>query len=376
MLKRIVFIFAVSLLIIAGLLKYQRSEGASTSQFLTLNVSPITYIAEPSTILLLHPQGTRTQILNKNIFSISPIQWSPDGTWLYFIVIKPDDYSYYRIQRFNVQTEEIETLVEATDMQFTQNGQHWAYLDMEGRLANNTGERLVNNQIIHYLPATGDNQWVYYVTGDYIYRVHRNGKFRERLTYSRHSIGNLIIAPDGKWLAFFGQDASVPSYTITWQTIGEKRVDIIYQSNTVPTLAWSADSQFLAFVEPSFDHASSKIFIVNRNNQEIIEIATLPHFINRILWSADGQWIYYTTSSTLEFQVYRVNIVTGTQELIYYDEGLYRLYPTMSWSPIIDKAWHPKRLIISGALLLLGILMIIWGRKIFMTHALILGGHE
>lgn len=357
MLKRVIFIFTIILLVTVGVLKYQRSQRDSTAHFLLLNNNLLGYIPLPSEIFLLHPNGTLLRkIPHDNLNIISPLYWSSNDNYLYFID-ELDSGSYYsfRIHRLNYQTGKSEILEDAFYMQVSYSGQQWAYSTLEGQLFSASNEILVNDQQIDNLPSNSDENWAYYVVDSCAYRVSYSDTIRERLTCGVSSLGSLIVAPNGEYIAFIDTNSSIPTSTITWMNISEKRTDIVAKSNSYPIIDWSPNSQILAIAVPASDYSSSSIFLANSNTGKVKELTTVPSFINRLVWSKDGRWLYYSDGNGRDVQIYRVNTETGAREYIFNNKEKYRSYPYLSWSPILDENWHPQWFIMSGILILLGL---------------------
>lgn len=105
-----------------------------------------------------------------------------------------------------------------------------------------------------------------------------------------------IPSPDGRWLAHHDKDQQLWLFDI--QTRQDK---LIAQSmeGGFSDLAWSPDSQWLAFVETSLNQFD-QIKVLRAATREIHPLTSDYYNSSSPAWSADGKWIYFLSDRMLK----------------------------------------------------------------------------
>ena len=104
-----------------------------------------------------------------------------------------------------------------------------------------------------------------------------------------------IPSPDGKWLAHRDKDQQLWLYDITSKQ--QKRIAQSMEDD-FQDLAWSPDSQWLAYVETPHN-TFTQIKVVNAKTGAIQEITSDRYNSVSPSWSADGKWLYFLSDRAL-----------------------------------------------------------------------------
>jgi tricorn protease len=105
-----------------------------------------------------------------------------------------------------------------------------------------------------------------------------------------------IVSPDGRWLAHHDHDQQLWIYDTKART--DKRIGQSL-SGDYQDLAWSADSQWLAYAEPA-ENQFFEIKILNVGTGAIQAITDDRYNSLNPAWSADGKWLYFLSDRMLK----------------------------------------------------------------------------
>jgi tricorn protease len=109
-----------------------------------------------------------------------------------------------------------------------------------------------------------------------------------------------IPSPDGHWLAHRDKDQQLwvfDSKTKTQKRIGQSLTD------DFADLAWSPDSQWLAYVETA-DNTFTQIKVLNVNSGAIQTLTSDRYNSSIPVWSSDGKWLYFISDRMLKTTVH------------------------------------------------------------------------
>jgi tricorn protease len=111
-----------------------------------------------------------------------------------------------------------------------------------------------------------------------------------------------LTSPDGRWIAYAERDQELWLHEIA---TGQARR--IAQSPATdfdsPDLAWSHDSQWLAYVMSAHRGSLSRIFVYNVADDRSTPITSARAASASPAWSPDGQWLYFTSERHLQSTV-------------------------------------------------------------------------
>jgi tricorn protease len=105
-----------------------------------------------------------------------------------------------------------------------------------------------------------------------------------------------FVSPDGHWLAHRDHDQQLWIYDIKAKT--DKRIGQSLAGD-YQDLAWSSDSQWLAYAEPA-DNQFLQIKILNMNSGAIQVVTSDRYNSLNPAWSADGKWLYFLSDRMLK----------------------------------------------------------------------------
>ena len=108
-----------------------------------------------------------------------------------------------------------------------------------------------------------------------------------------------VVSPDGHWLAHFDKAQQLWIYDI--KTKQQKRI-AQSMNGDFADLAWSPDSQWLAWSEPA-DNSFQQIKLYNANTGAIQAITSDRFNSGTPAWSSDGKWLYFLSDRMLKTTV-------------------------------------------------------------------------
>lgn len=232
-------------------------------------------------------------------------------------------------------------------------------------------------------PVTG--AWLLFVNleDDQIYRMWHTGAHLHRLTSSPLPKMQLSASPDGRWIAFTGNDVTANVYKVrhdgqqeqrltlgllnstgagawtgqpAWSPDGEKIAYVSYQSgnaeiylmDTDGTLiwrvtdfidddlqpAWSPDGRQLAFV--SFRDGNGEVYTIAASGDNPRRLTAAFRYNGMPAWSPDGEWIAFTSNREGDYQLYKMR-PDGSKVQRLTEPVLHVGYLEPRWSP--DGQW-------------------------------------
>jgi tricorn protease len=108
-----------------------------------------------------------------------------------------------------------------------------------------------------------------------------------------------IPSPDSRWLA--NRDKDQQLWLFDTKTKGQKRI-AQSMNGDFGDLAWSPDSQWLAYVETA-DNTFDQIKVLNVNTGAIQTLTSDHYNSGAPAWSADGKWLYFLSDRMLKTTV-------------------------------------------------------------------------
>jgi tricorn protease len=105
-----------------------------------------------------------------------------------------------------------------------------------------------------------------------------------------------VVSPDGHWLAYFDKARQLWVYDIKAKQ--QKRI-AQSMSSDFSDLAWSGDSQWLAYSE-SADNSFQQVKLFNANSGAIQAITSDRFNSGTPAWSSDGKWLYFLSDRMLK----------------------------------------------------------------------------
>lgn len=108
-----------------------------------------------------------------------------------------------------------------------------------------------------------------------------------------------IPSPDGHWLAHYDKNQILWLYNI--DTRQDKQI-AKSPAGDFSGLAWSPDSQWLAFVEPAVN-LFDQIYVLNASTGAIHTITDDRYNSESPAWSSDGKWLYFLSDRMLKTTV-------------------------------------------------------------------------
>jgi tricorn protease len=188
---------------------------------------------------------------------------------------------------------------DGTGAVFTARGEIFTLPAKTGRIVNVAGDSGVRYRNARFMPdgksivalstASGETEfWTYPSNGA--------GK-AEQWTNDAHVLQwDGVPSPDGHWLAHFDKDQQLWVYDIKAKQ--EKR---IAQSmvGDFSDLSWSADSRWLAYVEPAANQFQ-QIKVLNLESGAIQAITSDRFNSVNPIWSSDGKWLYFLSDRNLK----------------------------------------------------------------------------
>jgi TolB protein len=282
------------------------------------------YDGENSYLYKMRLNGSCQQKLATVFGMVGQLEWSPDEEWIFFV-----SSQYYRnswhpyIYRMRADGSDIQLLTQSPEYK-------------EGSLS-----------------WSPDGQSIAFSRNGRIFRMRADGSDIQNITENPYyADGNPSWSPDGKWILFENHKSEI---------IYRMRPDgTDIQELTPPTIdaynaTWSPDGKWIIF-SVSQD-IISRLYRMRSDGTDIQELTSQAW---DIIWSPDGKWIVFSSNrDEIEFdgnlEIYRIRPDgTELQNITNHpnhDEAI-------GFSSIIASGWHMERLLLSGGIGLLGIILL------------------
>jgi len=185
---------------------------------------------------------------------------------------------------------------------FTARGEVFTLPATTGRIVKVAGDSSVRFRDARYLPdgksivvlstASGETEfWKYPANGE--------GPGEQWTHDAKVLRWDGVPSPDGHWLAHTNKDQQLWLYDI--QTKQNKMIAQSMEGN-ISDLAWSPDSQWLAYVE-SAANTFDQLKLLNVGTGAIETITSDRYDSGSPAWSADGKWLYFLSNRMLRTTV-------------------------------------------------------------------------
>jgi tricorn protease len=186
---------------------------------------------------------------------------------------------------------------------FTVRGEVFTLPARPGRIAKVAGDSAVRYREARYMPDGKNILALSTKTGETeFWKFPANGEGQPEQVTSDAKVLRWegIPSPDGNWIAFYDKNDELWLYDA--KTKQDKKIARSMHGG-FSDLAWSPDSQWLAYVE-SADNTFDRIKVLNVNTGDI-EAVTDDRYNSRTpSWSADGKWMYFLSDRMLNSTVY------------------------------------------------------------------------
>lgn len=136
-----------------------------------------------------------------------------------------------------------------------------------------------------------------------IVEIDQDSGERRLITRLRGTPNPFAVSPDTRWIAAVEQSGELAAFGTGLKLIsfnGSSAEEVFSAEESVSALAWSPDSQSLAFIA---DQRLRRIDLADRSVHEIAD-ASSPSFargFHRSAWSPDGAWIVFSTNIYASF---------------------------------------------------------------------------
>lgn len=269
----------------------------------------------------------------------SELAWSPDGKTIAFTEGLQTNRFFFQIKQINVVTQTIELLTPAVSEYY---GLNWS---PDGK------------QLIFSTRYGG--------TSRNLYRLPIGEEIPRRLTDWQETDYYPTYSSDGQWILFASTYQPVDTdlgsnNTNLFQTRPDgsdlQQITNNRDSDSQPT--WSPDGQSIIYV--SYREGKSDLFLHDLRDNVHQRIVSMNTYVLDPHWSPDGKWVLFTSNEFGNIEIFRIRPDGTQRENLTQspsDDGV------PIWSPIIDKAWHPQKLSIGTALILSGLLAVIWRKN-------------
>lgn len=365
MLKQVIFIFAIILLVTVGVLKYQWTREESTARFLAVNVHY--YVAmsgkQPSSLVLLSPDGQYKSTIKVEAFDYhAPLQWSPDGQWIYFANNIPQSEQTF-VQRIHPNGTSLQTIAEGWDIRVSSHTGNIIYANNSSML-NEKGDILVENFGRYYFDWLPNGTQIV-ILGLQIVDYQSSNSYRLG-NLSEGGLGIPAVSSDSQKIAYWREDTTDGTVGfLEWIRIDTGQRSIVTELNWGRPYTWHLDSNHITFMShPPGNFVLTEGYLYSIIEQKITMTIPIQGNVTSLLWSPDEKWLYYTTRDYSQIEVHRINIKNKMQQTIYREQGN-EPFVAMSWSPAIEHDWHPRNLSIGGGTMLLGLFALILRQFVF-----------
>ena len=184
----------------------------------------------------------------------------------------------------------------------------WQIWRME--LASRGQERITNDAFDdNFVDLSPDDAWIAFVSNrdgnEELYRMRVDGKKLQRLTEHPQRDIHPYFAPDGKSL-LFNSTRDGTSLDLYRMTLADRKVERLTDTTEDDTCArYSPDMRSIVFLRN--DITMDDVMIMDVETKTITNLTQTPRVIDGWpMWSADGKWIYYSTTKSGAHSIHRV----------------------------------------------------------------------
>jgi len=178
-------------------------------------------------------------------------------------------------------------------------------------LASGRQERITNDAFDdNFVDWSADEEWIAFVSNrdgnEEIYRMRVDGERLERLTNDAARDIHPYFAPDGKSLLFNSTRAN-GSLDLYRLTLADRSVERLTDTPEEDTCArFSPDMRTIVFLRN--DATMDDVMLMDVASREVTNLTGTPAVIDGWpMFSADGEWIYYSTTATGAHSIHRVH---------------------------------------------------------------------
>ncbi|QHT67690.1 hypothetical protein GXP67_14145 [Rhodocytophaga rosea] len=177
-------------------------------------------------------------------------------------------------------------------------------------VADKSQQRLTNDTFNNNFPDwSADNEWIAFVSdrdgNEEIYLMKPDGTSLKRLTQDTSRDIHPYFSPDRKYL-LFNSDREGPSLDIYRYTLETGQTERLIHSSDEETCArYSPDMKTLVLLKNN--QLSDDIFLVDASSKALTNLSNTPNVYHGWpVFSADGQWIYYSSMEKGTYSIYRI----------------------------------------------------------------------
>jgi Tol biopolymer transport system component len=343
-------VVGLSLLALCGVLRGARREPSNAYWVVYTDI-----LGRQEAIYRVWPDGSRQQRLTDSDSANEYPLWSPDGKWLAFVSNRSGQWKLYRMSGGGDHLREVAALAwtAGDTYQWSPDSRWLVVLLSPGsfRLYDAAAGGSRSTAAINEAQPplwTPDGQWVVFTSlaenQEGIQRMHPDGSRRQRLTQNVDVVR--AISPDGQWILFHSPEG--PTVQIHRMRLdGSDRQALSTPPGSSRNLVVSPDGQWIAF--ESDRSGSSEIYRMRLDGGELLQLTHAGSAANGPSWSADGEWIAYVSDRDGAVRPYRIRPDGADEQRL---DELPRYFRPPTWSPVIDLAWSPGRLLMVGGVVL------------------------
>lgn len=180
--------------------------------------------------------------------------------------------------------------------------------------------RLTNDSANNNFPDwSADNAWIAFVSdrdgNEEIYRMRTDGSGLERLTNDRARDIHPYFSPDGREL-LFNSTRGNGSLDVYRHTFADRKLERITSSPMEETCArYSPDKKHIVFLRN--DEQEDDIALMDVADGSTVNLTNTPRITDGWpMFSADGQWIYYSTMLTGRHSIHRMRVDGSGDEVL------------------------------------------------------------
>ncbi|MBX3243018.1 MAG: PD40 domain-containing protein [Acidobacteria bacterium] len=166
----------------------------------------------------------------------------------------------------------------------------------------------------------------------------RTGRTIHRVSYfggnptpvAKNVWGNFSVSPDGKYIAYFREDAASNRETLLIQDLGTGEEKILVERNDPKQFfmlvapEWSHDSKAVTFLEGTGSESRSEINIADIDTGNVTTVKTELNKLFHLAWATDGRSIFALSKEPEKGrQLWRVSIPSGTVTKVTNDLNMY-----------------------------------------------------
>jgi len=163
-----------------------------------------------------------------------------------------------------------------------------------------------------------------------LYQFKLGDKEPAKLTKEDYHVASFNVSPDGKWVAFSAQPTpKVPDFRKSDVRLLELATgtirSVVARAGQDAAPRFSPDGQWIAFASSSGRDdwtGNSNLWVVKpdgsglRNLSESFDESVGGFGAGGHLWSADGQWIYFTAGQGVSDRLFRIQVASGRSEAV------------------------------------------------------------